>query len=140
MSNGSLLQIDEADLSTLDRLDRAYYMKRRPTRAEHAAYEYRKQLRDALRSHFDVSVAPQIENDFLVTLTDRASGRTVVSSPMCRLAHEVKNKLNIIVGYADLVSTIPGLDTDTKEALHQIVVAGKRIAEMISGSSCPKKA
>ena len=139
MSSGSLLQIYEADLSNLDRLDRAYYGKPNPTRAERAAYEHRKQLRETLRSHFDVSIAPQIENEFLVTLIDRASGRTVVSSPMCRLAHEVKNKLNIIVGYADLVSTIPGLDSDSKEALHQIVVAGKKIAEMVSESSCPKK-
>lgn len=43
-------------------------------------------------------------NAFLVSVDDKANRHPVTSVPQCRLAHDLRNSLGIVVGHCELVA------------------------------------
>lgn len=73
---------------------------------------------------------------FQIVVNDRVCETRVVSEPRCRLAHDLNNCLNIIMGSSELLSKKLTDDEDAKRYLHRIATAVSRMADLIENSHC----
>lgn len=142
MSNEDLLQIFEADLRELNLLDSAYYQSSCRSAQDYADYEERKDRRENLRDRLYAAIGTSFPEDttaFQVAFKDRAADRQIVSPSLCRLAHDLRNKLHIIMGYADLLKESATIDDSMTEKVEHILASARQMTEMINKSTCPNR-
>lgn len=54
----------------------------------------------------------------------------------CRLAHDLNNKLNVILGRCELLEEILPKDTSALKQVHKIQEAAQQMADQIAKSPC----
>jgi signal transduction histidine kinase len=141
MGMESLVQTFEAELSSNQELDRAYYANPHPSFAERMAYNQRKESVERLREHFyaglkAISSFPVDAEVFEIVIPARKQLQQVVSAPQCRLSHDLNNCLSVILGYADFLRDKLSSDEEAMRYLDHIVSASRRMAALIKESRC----
>jgi signal transduction histidine kinase len=140
MNHEDLLQIHDANLVAQAALDRKYSQNPSPSTAERARYERRKERMESMRLSLYEHIAPPVtdrKSEFQIAIEDHLNHLEIVSDPLCRLAHDLRNKLGVIVGYAELLSANQQLETEVAEGLQRILIAGRQATTAINTSSCP---
>jgi signal transduction histidine kinase len=140
MSKSQVLAFYERVLSRLDEFDRTYYKEPNPTAEQIADYYRRQQITDTIRSEVQAAIEGtpnnivQNEDAFRVVVTDSA-GHQASGELQCRLSHELKNCLHIMLGSAQLLSPISN-EPDAAEHIQNMLRAVQRMNDLIINARC----
>lgn len=140
MDEEDVVKLYKTRLSELHELDRAYFRDHNPTCAERQAFYNRQSLINeiglelaAINAHEDVLV----ENpDTFQVLVPNSKGQHTRTELKCRLSHELKNCLHIILGCSQLILPKVSSDHDAEELIDHILTAVDRMNSVIIHSRC----
>lgn len=142
MNPQQVLRFYESVLAAFDQLDRFYYSNPSPSADQLAAYNQRRRemmdaLRDRLYRAIDGSDGYLAENPdtFRIVVNDGA-GSVALSEPKCRLQHELKNCLHIILASTELLSSSVSDDAESLARIGGIARTVQRMKERINSSRC----
>lgn len=131
----------EAELAAIAALDRAYYLNAKPTPADRADYVRRQAHLDEVRARFyaELSTVQHLQTTtqtFRVLVNDRLIGQPVMSAPQCRLAHDLKNYLGVVIGRCELLLDHASKDAQIARHSSAILIAARKMSDLIRGSTC----
>jgi signal transduction histidine kinase len=141
MNTEKILVALESHLRESQPLDAVYYANTNPTSADRAAYHQRQLRADALRYLYDAATNQQTELEFqeseiieIAVADSLASGNTTIR-PLCRMSHDLKNLLHIVVGYSEVLADFK-LDPDAAKCLDHIRTAAAKAAQIAKMTVC----
>lgn len=140
MNTQDVLNFYARRLRELQELDAEYYNNPNPNSQQRGAYYQRQALAEDLRAELralESAQAPMVENadTFRVLLCD-GGGQKISSSPQCRLSHDLKNCLHIVLGSAQMLSPRVSNDPDAEELVQHIVTAVSRMNDLLIKARC----
>lgn len=138
MNADEILEALEAHLRESQPLDAIFYTNPNPTTADRAAYFRRQERAEALRHLFDaaMSLPSQAPNAKPETIHLTVAGLTKSGlQPLCRLSHDIRNLLHVILGSCELLADYP-LDSDAAKLLEHISSAAVKAASLAKTTTC----
>jgi signal transduction histidine kinase len=141
MNSQEVLRFYENVLSAFEHLDHMYYCDPRPSDAQRAAYHQRQAIIAGLRAHISLALdsagGPDAEDsDTSRILVNDSEGHSTISEPKCRLSHELKNCLHIILASAEMLSSRISNDHEALLRIRDIVRTVQRMKGRINNSRC----
>jgi len=132
-------------MAAIAALDRAYYLNAQANLADRASYQRRKYDLERVRARFyrqmDIlrETAATSPGIFQIRVNDPAIGRPIMSSPQCKLVHDLNNYIGVVIGHCELLGDRTSKDAEIAEHLSQIRVVAQKMAERIRTNVCERK-
>ncbi len=133
-----------AELDEIARLDRRFYLNNSPSRSERASYALRQEHLNEIRNRFSPELGliqdeRNIAETFHLRIRDNTSRAEIVSAPQCRLAHDLKNGLGVVIGRCQILSELLPMDEALQRHLNGILEAARKMATRIDGRACQNR-
>jgi signal transduction histidine kinase len=141
MNPDRILDALETHLRASQPLDAIYYNNPNPTTADRTAYYERQERAEALRNLFDTTssaakhIKDQKPDTLQVRVPDPTSTNSAIVQPLCRMSHDLKNVLHVIVGCSEMLADFP-LEAEAIKFVDQIRVAAMRAATIVRTTTC----
>jgi signal transduction histidine kinase len=142
MNPDKILQALEAHLRASQPLDAIFCNNPNPTRADRAAYYEREERAEALRNLFDAATSLATTSTdsgepktLQITVSDPVHTNSTIVQPLCRMSHDLKNMLHVIVGCSEMLAEFP-LEAEAAKFLDQIRAAAMRAATIVRTTKC----